>query len=80
MISRIILTLLILRLLHSGLRRMTKFMQQRCLTLMTYIDDAHDVDTYDQYVGAQVNGPVGVKIHTGRVVWRTHELDGTVRG
>jgi hypothetical protein len=50
---------------------------------MPYIDDIkeeHDVDTYDQYVGAHVRVPIGDEIHSGKVVWRNRELDGTVRG
>jgi hypothetical protein len=50
---------------------------------MPNIDDIkkeHDVDTYDQYVGAHVRVPIGNEIISGKVVWRKHELDGTVRG
>jgi hypothetical protein len=47
------------------------------------IDDIkkeHDVDTYDQYVGAHVRVPIGDDIRSGKVVRRKRELDGTVRG
>jgi hypothetical protein len=47
------------------------------------IDDVNnedDVNTYDQYVGAHVRMPIGDKIHTGKIVRRKCELDGTVRG
>jgi hypothetical protein len=50
---------------------------------MSYTDDIkkeHDVDTYDQYVGAHVRVPIGNEIRSGKVLWRTRELDGTVRG
>jgi hypothetical protein len=50
---------------------------------MPYIDDikeANDVDTYDQYVGAHVRVPIGDEIHSGKVVRRKRELDGTMRG
>jgi hypothetical protein len=50
---------------------------------MPYIDDIkeeHDVDTYDQYVGAHVRVPIGDEIRSGKVVRRKRELDGTVRG
>jgi hypothetical protein len=50
---------------------------------MPYIDDIkeeHDVDTYDQYVGAHVRVPIGNEIHSGTVVRRKRDLDGTVRG
>jgi hypothetical protein len=50
---------------------------------MPDIDDIkkeHDVDTYDQYVGAHVRVPIGDEIRSGKVVRRKHELDGTVRG
>jgi hypothetical protein len=32
------------------------------------VDDDHDVDTYDQYVGAQVRAPIGGKIRSGKVM------------
>jgi hypothetical protein len=47
------------------------------------IDDIkkeHDVDTYDQYVGAHVRVPIGDEIRSGKVLRRKHELDGNVRG
>jgi hypothetical protein len=44
------------------------------------IKEDHDVDTYDQYVGARVRVPTGDEIRSGKVVWRKRELDGTVRG
>jgi hypothetical protein len=44
------------------------------------IKEEHDVDTYDQYVGAHVRVPIGDEIRSGKVVRRKHELDGTVRG
>jgi hypothetical protein len=50
---------------------------------MPDIDDAkdgNDVDTYDQYVVSHVRVPIGDDIHSGKVVRRNHELDGTVRG
>jgi hypothetical protein len=50
---------------------------------MPYIDDIkeeHDVDTYDQYIGAHVRVPIGDEIRSGKVVRRKRELDGTVRG
>jgi hypothetical protein len=50
---------------------------------MPDIDDIkkeHDFDTYDQYVGAHGRVPIGNEIESGKVLWRKHELDGTVRG
>jgi hypothetical protein len=50
---------------------------------MPYIDDIkedHDVDTYDQYVGAHVRVPIGYEIRSGKVVGRKQDLDGTLRG
>jgi hypothetical protein len=50
---------------------------------MPYIDDIkeeHDVDTYDQYVGAHARVPIGDEIRSGKVVRSKRELDGTVRG
>jgi hypothetical protein len=50
---------------------------------MPDIDDIkkeHDVDTYDQYVGAHVRVPIGDEIRYGKVLRRTRELDGPVRG
>jgi hypothetical protein len=50
---------------------------------MSYIDgvkDKDDVDTYDQYIGAQVRVPIGDEIRTGKVIRRKRELDGNVKG
>jgi hypothetical protein len=50
---------------------------------MPDIDDVKsqdDVDTYGQYVGAQVRVPIGDEIRTGKVVQKKFELDGTLRG
>jgi hypothetical protein len=50
---------------------------------MPDIDDIkkeHDVDTYDQYVGAHVRVPIGNEIRSGKVIRHKRELDGTVRG
>jgi hypothetical protein len=44
------------------------------------IKEEHDVDTYDQYVGAHVRAPIGDEIRSGKVVWRKREMDGNVRG
>jgi hypothetical protein len=44
------------------------------------IKEEHDVDTYDQYVGAHVRVPIGDEIIYGKVLRRKRELDGTVRG
>jgi hypothetical protein len=44
------------------------------------IKEEHDVDTYDQYVGARVRVPIGDGIRSGKVVRRKRELDGTMRG
>jgi hypothetical protein len=44
------------------------------------VDDDHDVDTYDQYVGAQVRVPIGGEIRSGKVMRRKRELDGTLKG
>jgi hypothetical protein len=44
------------------------------------IKEEHDVDTYDQYVGAHVRVPIGNEIRSGKVLRLKHELDGTVRG
>jgi hypothetical protein len=44
------------------------------------IKEEHDVDRYDQYVGAHVRVPIGDEIRSGKVVRRKRELDGTVRG
>jgi hypothetical protein len=45
-----------------------------------YIKEDHDVDTYDQYVGAHVRVPIGDEIRSGKVVHHKRELDVTVRG
>jgi hypothetical protein len=42
--------------------------------------DDHDVDTYDQYVDAQVRVPIGGEIRSGKVMRRKRELDGTWKG
>jgi hypothetical protein len=42
------------------------------------VKDKYDTDTYDQYVEAQVRVPIGDEIHTGKVIRRKRELDGTV--
>jgi hypothetical protein len=50
---------------------------------MPDIDDIkkeHDVDTYDQYVGAHTRVPIGDEIKSGKVLRRKRELDDTVRG
>jgi hypothetical protein len=47
---------------------------------MSDIDDInndHDVDTYDQYVGAQVRVPTGGDIRSGKVTRCKRELDRT---
>jgi hypothetical protein len=44
------------------------------------IKEEHDVDTYDQYIGAHVRVPIGDDIRSGKVVRCKRELDGTVRG
>jgi hypothetical protein len=44
------------------------------------IKEEHDVDTYDQYVGANVRVPIGDEIQSWKLVRRKRELDGTVRG
>jgi hypothetical protein len=42
--------------------------------------DEHDVDTYEQYVGASVQLSIGDKVHTGKVTGRKRGLDGMERG
>jgi hypothetical protein len=42
--------------------------------------DEHDVDTYDQYVGASVQLSIGDKVKTGKVTGWKRGLDGVVRG
>jgi hypothetical protein len=44
------------------------------------IKEENDVDTYDQYVRAQVRVPIGNEIRSGKAVRRKRDLDGTVRG
>jgi hypothetical protein len=44
------------------------------------IKEKHDVDKYDQHVGAHVRVPIGDDIRSGKVVRRKRDLDGTVRG
>jgi hypothetical protein len=44
------------------------------------VDDDHDVDTYDQYVGAQVRVPIVGEIGSGKVMRRKRELHGTWKG
>jgi hypothetical protein len=44
------------------------------------IKEEHDVDMYDQYVGAQVRVPIGDEILSEKVIRHKRELDGTVRG
>jgi hypothetical protein len=45
-------------------------------------DDAREEtpDSYDQYVGASMNVPIGNKIRTGKVTGRKIEVDGTLAG
>jgi hypothetical protein len=47
---------------------------------MPDIDVIHDVDTYDQYVGAQVRFPIGDEIRSRKDMQRKSSLDGTVKG
>jgi hypothetical protein len=42
--------------------------------------DEHDVDTYDQYVGASVQLSIGDKVQTGKITGRKRGLDGVARG
>ena len=42
--------------------------------------DRADADTHNQYVGFQVELPIGYKIQTGKVVERKRGLDGEVKG
>jgi hypothetical protein len=42
--------------------------------------DEHDVDTYEQYVGASVQLSIGDKVQTGKVTGRKLGLDGVARG
>jgi hypothetical protein len=50
------------------------------ITDINDIKKEHDVDTYDQYVGARVRIPIENEIKSGKVKRRKRELDGTVRG
>jgi hypothetical protein len=59
--------------------RMMKFLLPRCHKFDDFKDE-NDVDTYDLYVGANMRGPIGGEILSGKVVWRKRDLDGTVRG
>jgi hypothetical protein len=40
--------------------------------------DEHDVDTYDQYVGASVQLSIGDKVQTGKVTGRKRDIYGVV--
>jgi hypothetical protein len=42
--------------------------------------DEHDIDTYDQYVGASVQLSIGDTVQTGKVTGRKQGPDGVVRG
>jgi hypothetical protein len=42
--------------------------------------DEHDVDTYDQYVGASVQLSIGDKVQTGKFTGRKCGIDGVTRG
>jgi hypothetical protein len=42
--------------------------------------DEHDVDTYDQYVGASVQLSIGDKVQTGKVTGRKRGLDSVASG
>jgi hypothetical protein len=42
--------------------------------------DEHDIDTYDQYVGASVHLSIGDKVHTVKVTGWKRGLDGMARG
>jgi hypothetical protein len=42
--------------------------------------DEHDIDTYDQYVGASVQLSIGDKVQTGKVTGRKQGIDGVERG
>jgi hypothetical protein len=42
--------------------------------------DIDDIDTYDQYVRDQVRVQIGDEIQSGKVMRRTRELYGTVKG
>jgi hypothetical protein len=47
---------------------------------MPDIDEIDNIDTYDQYVGAQVRFPIGDEIRSGKVMQRKCSLDGTAKG
>jgi hypothetical protein len=42
--------------------------------------DEHDIDTYDQNVGASVKLSIGDKVQTGKVTGQKRGLDGVARG
>jgi hypothetical protein len=42
------------------------------------IKEEHDVDTFDQYIGAHVRVPIGEEIRSGKVSRRKREMDGNV--
>jgi hypothetical protein len=42
--------------------------------------DEHDVDAYDQYVGASVQLSIGDKVQTGKATGRIRGIDGVARG
>jgi hypothetical protein len=42
--------------------------------------DEHDVDTYDQHVGASVQLSIGDKVQNGNVTGRKRGLDGVAKG
>jgi hypothetical protein len=44
---------------------------------MPDIDDIHDVDTYNQYIGARVRVPIGDNISNGKIIRRKRSLKGT---
>jgi hypothetical protein len=44
------------------------------------IKEEHDLETYDQYVGAHVRVPIRDEIRSWKVLRCKHDLDGTVRG
>jgi hypothetical protein len=44
------------------------------------IKEEHDVETYEQYVGAHARVPIGDDIRSGNAVRRKRDLDVTVRG
>jgi hypothetical protein len=44
------------------------------------VDDEGDADTHDQYVGAEVNLPIGDKMMSGKVRGRKRIADGSLIG